>query len=194
MVTLPHKPKTGLFPGRHLSFQVADSYALYEVIKIGARTVSLKHVSGYTEPLIGKKGSCRLSLAEDMARMDDVHAEIMWEHDCFYLQLQPGTILHYANHFDQYVRCEAVRVTEEMIAAGMIDHRPFLRPPGEMALKPLGLVGQWKDWALKSDEYWVRQVKEGHLFTPNITTIYEGRTPRDGELDPRNLPLIELPA
>jgi len=111
------------------------------------------------------------------------------DHESFYASLKPGQIVHYNNGFNNYVRCEA-----------------FIED-GETKLKPIALVGQWREYDLPrrnvdgsiSYNYYPAMVlgeKFGSdnvktSFTPNYSNIYEAK-PRVGDIDPTDLEPIDL--
>ncbi len=191
-------PQKGLYVGRRLSFPVADGHATYVVKSVGKRTVRLQfdksdesNLDGYRYMTLGEGGSIKLELAEQMAAHDDVWAELGYEHEVFYDGLKPGDIVHYDNGFEDYVRCEVVLATPEIVKAMS---RVGDAHAGDKVLKAVALVGDWKEWKLQPNEPWVKWVKEGHYFTPNAWNLYE--YPVRGErkkLDPRNLQPLQLP-
>lgn len=96
----------------------------------------------------------------------------------FFKKQVPGTILHYSNGFGSYVRC---RVT------------------GEGKLLPLALVGKWSNIDLPkrmengfvNEGYHVKQIKQGKVFRPHASTVYEYQH-RENEPDPNTMQPISL--
>lgn len=183
--------KTGLYVGRIIKFQVADNYAFYKITRIGTRTVSVKYASGYTEQIIGMKGSVRKELAESIAATDDAQIKSRLEHATFYSLLTPGQIVHYCAGRSNYVRCEVILVTQAILDLNTICDLKL----NDKALKPFALLGDWRNYELTPDAVWVKWIRTGHIFTPNYTQVWEspGYTKREWDVDPTNLPPLVLP-
>lgn len=116
------------------------------------------------------------------------------DNDLYYESLRPGQIVHYDNGFGQsWVRCEVVKVTA-------LD-----RLEGGNALKPIALVGEWKEWDVYRRSrngsvhygYCARQVLDGIVMRPTAGGIYE--SPRYGRrhmkvTDPTSMKPVSLEA
>lgn len=107
------------------------------------------------------------------------------ESDEFYESLQVGQIVHYHNGFGAFVRCEVVTDGEKRL------------------LKPIALVGEWRDYDLPkrlpngevSLPYHPRGIAEGETFQPHATNVYESSVyvrSTDKDLDPTTLEPIDL--
>lgn len=105
-------------------------------------------------------------------------------HDNFYANLTPGQTIHYQNGFDQWVRCEVVITGDD----------------GEKKLKPIALVGEWREHDLPKrmrdgsiyNGYHANQIIKGETMTPNASNLFEaGCKPRNG-IDPTTLVPISL--
>jgi hypothetical protein len=165
--------------GALLKFPVADGYAYYRVVK--DRPLMLEHIpfgDGYAIPAAHLKG---LTVADVVKQLS---ASKFWkkhmdENDRFYDNLKVGQIVHYHNGFKQYVRCRAIETD------------------GTKKLLATALVGNWSDYDLPgrySDgteciPTWAKWVKEGHIFDPNVSCIYEGNPSGP---DPATMPELSL--
>ena len=110
-------------------------------------------------------------------------------HEAFYASLRPGQIVHYHNGFREFIRCEVVRLETALV----LDR--FSRfEAGTHMLRPIALVGTWHDFDLRPDSYQVKKIREGSLFKPHATNIYENTDTRiRPPQDPSGLPAIVLP-
>jgi hypothetical protein len=117
-----------------------------------------------------------------------IQAAIGWENSCnksmdesanFYANLKPGSIVHYSNGFDQYVRCQV-----------MPDH----------TLRPIALVGAWRPYDLPHrspdgsiyNGYHVDQIISGKTMTPHASNVWEfPKAPCRNGIDPRGLAAID---
>jgi hypothetical protein len=110
------------------------------------------------------------------------------EGDAWYARQATGSIVHYDIGFNAYVRCE---VTADK-------HKQ---------LKPIALVGEWRDWDLPHRMadgtinlgYHVQHIQEGDTFHPHASNIFEFRLTKnsggwhnDDKVDPRNLAPLSL--
>ena len=82
------------------------------------------------------------------------------EHETFYANLAVGSIVHYNNSFNQYVRCKVMP---------------------DKQLLPIAMVGEWRSHDLPQrmadgsiyNGYQVDKIKEGKVFQPNASNIWE---------------------
>lgn len=110
--------------------------------------------------------------------------ELMNDHDAFYKSLTPGQIVHYNNGFQNFVRCEVVV------------------KDGQNVLKPIALVGAWREWDLPkrmadgsiSYCYHADKISKGETFTPNAGCIYESNPDSSVHhgVNPTKMPAIDL--
>lgn len=90
----------------------------------------------------------------------------------WYGSLGVGSIVHYYNGFDQWVRCRVVVATERGGVTGM---QTIL--PGEFVLEPIALVGKgWDKYSLEYDTH-------DHSFRPNPLNAYESGSVSTAKLD-----------
>lgn len=98
---------------------------------------------------------------------DQRWAEAGNANDQFYAQLRLGQVVHYDNGFTQFIRCEVVEEN------------------GEKQLKPIALIGNWRDGELVTrypngdvrKSYHVEQVESGRPFHPHFSCIWEAYGP-----------------
>lgn len=142
-------------------------------------------------------GSTRAFRAKDIEAakaIDKMWADNRRKHGDFYAGLKVGQIVHYFNGFKEFVRCEVVEGTKEDMEALAICQAERDRAKAEKMLKPIALVGEWREWDLRPDSYHVRGIEEGRPFKPNVTCIYEAEdyAARKRSIDPRGLEPIKL--
>jgi hypothetical protein len=99
----------------------------------------------------------------------------------FFSSLEPGSIVHYDNGFQNYVRCQVTNTYD---------------------LLPIALVGDWKPYDLPSRGadgsihlgYHAGNIKAGKTFKPHASNLYEFRD-KPTDKDPRQwVPVcLELP-
>jgi hypothetical protein len=108
---------------------------------------------------------------------EDIEAAIRWKefndaawkaHEDFYDSLPLGQIVHYHDGFNQYVRCEVVTADNPRKD---IDHPSVA--DGEKCLKEIALVGNWAFYDRGADAYHMRGVRQGRLFKPNSSCVWE---------------------
>ncbi len=122
-----------------------------------------------TEQIEGSRGMSRL------------FQNLAHESDKFFASLPIGSIVHYNNGFNQYVRCKVTSGNN---------------------LLPIALVGNWSPHDLPrrhpngyvQEGYHVSNIKNKKVFTPNASCVYEHKHDANA-VDPRGLaPLsLELP-
>ena len=151
--------------GELLRWHRADGYAVYMVTC--ERPLRLAHVDicdGYTVEAALIRG---LDLATVRAMVE--HERKMRHHlehaNDFYKGLEAGSIVHYHNGFKEFIRCEVVEAPD--------DEACVRAEKGERCLRPLALVGGWGSYALLADAYHMRMIREGSLFKPSASCIYE---------------------
>jgi hypothetical protein len=92
--------------------------------------------------------------------MTDMWQKLGNESDEFFNRQVPGTILHYSNGFNQFVRCKVT---------------------SDKQLLPIALVGDWREYDLPRRQrdgtiylgYHAQTVKEMKIFRPNASHMYE---------------------
>jgi len=187
------KVTPGKIVGEVVRWQRADGYASYMVVS--ERPLRLMHLDlgdGYMVEASLLRG-LTLQDVQGMVDWDRSWRESIDESNAVYLTLKPGRVVHYDNGFGQFVRCEVVAASSQKW------HK--LDAIGGVALKPIALVGNWRDYDLpqrRADgsvyrSYHVRQILDGELFQPNGGNLYEsplyhGR----GGVDPRTLEPLSL--
>lgn len=116
------------------------------------------------------------------------------EQDEWYANQPVGTIVHYHNAFNSFIRCEIVN---DVMRKGIGEEGTRK----QHVLKPIALVGNWS----KSDlphytgtgeidyGYHAKSIMEGSCWRASITCIYEHPSCNKGCMqDPRQMPAIDL--
>lgn len=170
--------------GKVISFGVGDGYAQYMVLR--EKPLSLAHLAFGDAYQVSGATIRGLTLA-DVKRM--VAADKFWDdladdNANFLNKQKPGTILHYDNGFNQFVRREVVKVD------------------GKNKLKSIALVGEWRTHDLPHRDirgeiyypYHPKKIIEGELDDSlQTSTTYEAPNyDKKGKIDPRKLPAIDL--
>lgn len=176
--TKPRTPKK-VHPliGRQFRSPIADCNPLWEVKSSRGRGAFICEV--VNEPFeidgktfdgeyAGRRQTFGVEEIERSLRVAEFWAKSRREHEDFYDSLAFGEIVHYDDGFGNFVRCEVV--TAANLRKGF-DH-PCVED-GEKCLKELALVGNWRDYDLRSDSYHMRGVREARLFKPNASCIWE---------------------
>lgn len=176
--------------GMQFRWTVADHNALWEVKKLRGRGVWECEVVNepYTydgKTYEGEHAGLRRPFDEnDIGRavaMAKLFDNLGNENERFYASLKRGQVVHYDSGFGQFVRCE-VTVQE-----------------GKTVLKPLALVGAWRQFDLYRRDRtgkvhlgtYPEMIETGRTMTPNNSCIYEST--RRGS-DPTKLPAIDYRA
>ncbi len=122
---------TGTVPGRVVRFQVADGYALYFIVKVLKSKVQVAHIplyDGYqfAGVIQSRDGYLYLprQVAEKSLRWDDMMNKVQDESESFFNNLRTGTIVHYHNGFNSYVRCQVTNDKQLISMALVGDWRP----------------------------------------------------------------------
>ena len=94
------------------------------------------------------------------------------DHGSFYESLPLGTIVHYDNGFENWVRCEVV------LGTTVHNAKPH------KCLKPIALAGNWRSYDLPQRDltgtirlgYHADHIAKGECFEPNFGSIYEANS------------------
>lgn len=162
--------------GTRFLHPIADANPRWEVRK-SLRGNCYQVVVVDDEDFGGQTMILHASVIQDHLRAEAFTREVMKASTDFYASLTLGEIVHYHNGFGEFVRSEVV-VHE-----------------GANHLKPLALVGPWKDYNLHANSYHVRQIREGAIFHPHASNIFENpkaSVPRT--VNPADLPVLTLEA
>lgn len=124
---------------------------------------------------------------EASLRQSALFTGLMNAHDRWYASQKPGTIVHYSNGFNQFVRCEVVVGRSK---EGKVCNQ----------LKSIALVGEWRSYDLPRrsntgeiiEGYHAKHISTGETFEPNFSNIYEASADLQKKVDPRTLPPINL--
>jgi hypothetical protein len=119
------------------------------------------------------------------------YKQVALDNDRWYKNLTVGSIVHYNNGFNNYVRCEVVRG----VYNSSFESKKTTKV--ENHLLPIALVGDWKPYDLPKRRldgtielgYYAQHIVDKELMHPHTSSIYEctGRG-----LDPRELEPISL--
>jgi hypothetical protein len=126
---------------------------------------------------------------QDAFTTEQIIASVNWtkamnksgnDSDKFFNSLKPGSVVHYHNGFNQYVRCQVTSKQE---------------------LLPIALVGDWKEYDLPKRQsdgtvylgYHAGQITAGKTFRPHASNMWEYRGARQtGDIDPTTLVPLSL--
>lgn len=172
--------------GELLMWHRADGHATYMVMC--EQPLRIAHVDicdGYTveEALIR---GLRLAEVRKMVERERAIRHRFEHANDFYKGLGLGQIVHYHNGGGEFVRCEVALAPDDDACVHVGE--------GEKCLRELALVGKWHARDLRADGYHMKGVREGHLFHPNASCIYENpeATGARRHPDPRHLAPLAL--
>jgi hypothetical protein len=96
------------------------------------------------------------------------------EHACWWAERRSGEIVHYHYGFGQYVR------------GVIVEH------DGQHQMRATGLVGDWKDYDLRTDSHYLRKIRDGAPFQPNVGNMFENPefSRRGRDPDPRTASVV----
>jgi hypothetical protein len=172
--------------GKRFKISVADGYAVYEVVRVGPRKTTVRWVDdkeinpdGYISRVIGKKGSMdsqivltKVCLEEDINKSSDKNVKMLDS-------LEIGSIVHYHNGFNHWVRCEVV-----------MPPKGHKLDDGQKCLKPIALLGDWKPRDLEWNAHYVKNIKNESLFRPHMSNIWKFHNPH--KVNPNEMRPLEL--
>ena len=184
VTALASKAGKGVKVGKLLRFGVADGYALYFITKVTTNKVYIRHVALYDaygfQGVARDRVGCYIprSVAKSAVGWDDLMDESRDESETFFENLKPGSVVHYCNGFNNYVRCEVTQ-----------DHQ----------LMPRELVGDWKSYDLPQRQrdgsiylgYHAQSIVKKEAFRPHASNVYEFNH-KASAVDPRGLPAQSL--
>lgn len=166
---IPSTKNEGIIPGTTTFVApYADSNSLWKVISQRGHDVWLcKIIPHPDEEYTDWVGTQKVFLTAEILGSIGVQKfflDSQKAQDNFYANLTLGTILHYHNVGDNWVRCEVV--TDEK---------------NNKVLLPIALVGDWKSWDLPRRNrdgsvyygYHAQQILDKKTFTPNNENIWE---------------------
>jgi len=171
--------------GELLRWGRADGYAMYMVTC--EQPLRVAHVDiGDAYSVEGSLiRGLRLATVRAMVESDRAAHRHVEEARAVYDEFDLGQIVHYHNGFGQFVRCEVVDAPD--------DDACMHAKKGERCLKELALVGNWREYDLRSDSYHMQGCLEGRLFKPHSSNIYENpKAALHHHPDPRKLAALAL--
>lgn len=200
---LAAKAARGVAVGKMFSLPVADGKATYVVTRVAGTKCDVEwrgwfNGDRYTDHYFGwgRKGvACNTVLK--YVRAAEGMAAIFRQKSPNFIEAQPdGTILHYHEGFDRYVRCEVVNrpPTDWHVEE---DERP------EKSLKPIALIGDWEGHDLPryfldgsvSEGTYAGYIRTGKLIYVNPSNLYESpdfSAERKRQSDPSKLEPVDL--
>lgn len=151
--------------GELLRWQRADGHAVYMVTS--ERPLTLAHVDVGDAYFVEGALIRGLTLGDARAMVEQERRwrEHMERAEDFYDELEVGSTVHYHNGFGSFVRCEVVKAPD--------DEACVHAQEGDTCLRPVALVGNWREHDLQHDSYHVEEIREGRLFKPSASNIYE---------------------
>lgn len=192
---------TGETVGKIIYFPIADGSAAYMVWK--EKPLQLLHLAIHDAWSIPAAHARGIKLADVRAMVDraDAWTDLFAKGDDWWASQPVGTVLHYDNGFEQYVRGEVVQ----------IDGKRMLRPTALVGnVIPLGatteqrlergwgttdIVGRTA-WGEVKYGYHARKVMDGEAWQPSTSCVVESPeyNAERRKVDPRGLPAIDFDA
>jgi hypothetical protein len=176
--------------GKRFRSVVADCNCLWEIKGSRGRGVFECEVVNEPIEIDGETYDSDFAGRRDVFTREHIEAAIAMEefwqrshdaHEEFYASLGDHQIVHYHDGFGQYVRCHAVKAPHDVPDADI--------KKGDRCLLEVALVGNWRKFDLRPDGYHARGIREGRLFKPNASNIYENpkASVRQKHPDPRHM-------
>lgn len=157
--------------GTQFRMLFADAYALWEVTGIDGLSASIQviaeppEIDGTIPPTdyLGHRDTTSVRKIEQILAADERSAKAIDRDTRWWKNQQDGTVLHYHDGFNQFVR-------------GVVTRRN-----GTPELLPTALVGDWpahqvvyRDWSGKVQYgHHVRRIRDKQPWAPHPTTIFE---------------------
>lgn len=156
----------GVLVGRFIQHPFADSHATYTITReLGDKIeIEVSDVGdAWVLPAWGKKARIARSKVEGFLRQRDAWAEMATQEADWWAQQLVGTVVHYYNGFNQYVR------------GAIIVHE------GEKKMMPIAMVGDWREHDLPRRQpdgsidygYHAGQIANQTPMRPNASNMYE---------------------
>lgn len=174
--------------GDNFRYAYADGNCLWTVLEKKAKDVYLCEI--VNEPIeyngktldsdyAGVQKAFLKSEIEIAIKHDALIKGMMNDHEDFYKKLRVGSIVHYHNGFQSFVRCK-VNENKELV--------------------PFALVGNWRDYELPRlgidgeivIPYYCKKIEGKESFKPNASNIYEYSNFSRKNIDPTSLPEIDI--
>lgn len=146
--------------GTQFRSSYADSNPTWTVIEKRGRGTWLAEINADELDYAGTQGAFTTEQIEASVQWSNAMKKSGADSNSFFDHLQPGTIVHYSNGFNQYVRCQVT-----------VNHQ----------LLPVALVGEWKEYDLPKRQkdgtvylgYHAEQIKTGKTFRPHASNVWE---------------------
>lgn len=161
--------------GTQFRHTYADSNALWTVIESRGKGTWIAEIDGSNSDYAGERAAFTTEDIQSSIKMAEFWKQSSDDSEKFYLNLVPGSIVHYHNGFNCYVRCQVMP---------------------DKQLLPIALVGEWREYDLpyRCEDgsiclgYHAEQIKFGKTFQPHASNIWEYRGARQtGDIDPTSL-------
>lgn len=170
--------------GEEVRWSAADGYARYVIVK--QRPLTLGHLAlgdayqTYGSTIRGyrlKDAKAQVEADRKWKALQEAHEK---ESQKFY-EANLGKMVHYHDGFGQFIRCEIVRAPEDVEGFHNIKK-------GDLCMKETALVGKWRSYDLRSDGFHMEGCRDGRLFRPNLSNVYEfSKDLQKREADPRGM-------
>lgn len=184
----------------------ADSNALWRVASVDGKYAECVIVNEPFELPNGTvisgdyAGVRKPFFVDDVKRILEYEARLrasLDENEAWFDSLTPGQIVHYHNGFGEFVRCEVVRLTEDMRSG------PSEYKAGQTVLQPIALVGNWRhdlpwidDEGVERYPYHAEKVvNRTGAWRPHQSCVFESPAYSKGYSrngDPTGLPALDL--
>lgn len=146
--------------GTEFQYTYADGNCLWTVIEKRGRGTWLAEINADEPDYAGTQGAFTTEQIEGAIRMSNLWKKSSNESDTFFKGLQPGSVVHYHNGFNQYVRCQVMP---------------------DKQLMPIALVGNWREFDLPKRQrngeidygYHAKTIIEHKTFQPHASNIWE---------------------
>lgn len=175
----------GVLVGRFIQHAHADSHAIYTITREVGNKVEIKVCKigdGWVLPAWGEKALIARSKAEGFLRQRDMWADMATQEADWWAKQSIGTVVHYSNGFNQYIR-------------GII-----LVVDGEKKMMPTAMVGDWRPYDLPRRQadgsiyygYHAEGIVNKTPMRPNASNMYECPDhPRRGD-DPSKMEPVSI--
>jgi len=159
--------------GTEFRYTYADGNCLWTVIEKRGRGTWLAEINADEPDYAGTQGAFTTEQIEGSIRMSNFWKKTSSESDTFFKGLQPGSVVHYNNGGNQFVRCQVMP---------------------DKQLMPIALVGDWREYDLPRRQrngeidygYHAKTIIEHKTFQPHASNVWEFNVNRSARQQPIN--------